>query len=469
MLQNQLNNQSENMKIINLYGEGGIGKTSLLQAFGRFIEQSDGGIFLMLDSNDFIHSPRNLTQKIMQLLETKLTQPLSVDSMSFKDSIQILRKYAESHRIVIAVDTYEQMGDLDRWFRELFVRQLPQQILIIISGRFPLAGEWTHSPAWRELIHQIPLSEFTLDQTSSFLKSCSIQDKNAIQDLWQFTKGHPLTLTLAITTFEKGVLRLSDTEERSKLFQKLLEIWLKEVPDQILYDLIEAGGILRHFDQFILADVLQKDIPALVFNQLISLSFVKRKEQGWALHDLVRDAIRFNLKQHNHKQYRWLSQQCASHYLQHIGLESHSEWDIAEFFYHLEDEIIQSSFFQGVGNDNGLYLVSVDEHNFILKVGYESARLLKNSAGETLGLSVVVPIHEQTIGHLMKLPVSRAYFRGLSHVELKEYTCQKIKTPAGLSVCWTVLILVIRFRVPICFTVYFRYCFLVGELSLLHR
>lgn len=135
---------------------------------------------------------------------------------------------------------------------------------------------------------------------------------------------------------------LINSGRRFKLFQKLLEKCLKEIPDQTLYDLIEAAAILRHFDQAILADVLGIEIPAPVFNKLNSLSFVNRKEQGWAIHDLIRDAMRIDLKHQNYKRYRWLCQQCASHYLQQIKHETQSAWSIAEFFYHLEDEIIQS-------------------------------------------------------------------------------------------------------------------------------
>ncbi|MEC5422983.1 LuxR C-terminal-related transcriptional regulator [Virgibacillus sp. C22-A2] len=47
-------------------------------------------------------------------------------------------------------------------------------------------------------------------------------------------------------------------------------------------------------------------------------------------------------------------------------------------------------------------------------MGYHVAKLLKNQAGETLGISIIVPINKETLEHLEKEPVSRAYFSNLN-------------------------------------------------------
>ncbi|WP_033445554.1 helix-turn-helix transcriptional regulator [Ornithinibacillus scapharcae] len=63
-------------------------------------------------------------------------------------------------------------------------------------------------------------------------------------------------------------------------------------------------------------------------------------------------------------------------------------------------------------------------------MGYEGTTLLKNSLGESIGISVIVPIHQNTLTHLAEEPVSRAYFSTLSEDEMRLY-CSPPDKPVG--------------------------------------
>ncbi|SET06242.1 regulatory protein, luxR family [Oceanobacillus limi] len=464
--------QSDNpTKIVNIYGTGGIGKTYLLLKYSR-ITEANGYCFLLLNSEDFTHTPKDFATYLLTLLKLK-GEPVQRYSPNILQSCQHnLSAIAKNKKIVIAIDTYEKMGDLDRWLRQVFIRHLPQSITFVLAGREPLKGEWIDSPAWREVIQQVALTDFTLHQTSTYLAHFGINKPATIESLWQFTDGHPLTLSLAAMTSSRSMIDSQDTDLTvtiPTILSQLTKRWLNEVQQEKLHLLIEAAAVLHHFDQEILSATLKKEVDRATFHELINLSFIKPTLHGWIMHDLIQDAIRLNLKNHKRIQFDELNERAALFYYQRT-IKTRSEHDIAQFFYHLGDEFIQSAFFSD-SIDTTMYFEQVGAHNFhevhaffenkkenvsqseaafysrdshttyqffasmehnkkeielmnsnyIQKMGYDVARLLKNEHAETLGLSIIVPINKKTVHLLATEPVSRAYFSRLTETEIKEF------------------------------------------------
>ncbi|SER24798.1 AAA ATPase domain-containing protein [Gracilibacillus ureilyticus] len=466
------------LKVLHIFGTGGIGKTYLLNAFAR-ISKKENVLFLPLDSQDYIHTPAGFAEYLIQMLEISSETPLeSPPAYSLQTCFRLLDDIAKQRRMVIAIDTYEMMDDLDRWFRQVFVQTLPDNILVVLSGRKQLKNEWTESAAWRHLAKQIELNDFTLEQSRTYLNRFNIKDEKHIEELWQFTNGHPLTLSLA--TLTKGELSAELlSEDSSHILLELTERWLREVEDEETHNLIYVAALFHSFDQSSLSAVLNRDIPLHEFNKLISLSFVRVRSTGWAIHDLIRDAIQVDLQHRNLDYYHSVSERIAEYYYKRT-IETRSPHDIAQFFYHLKNDFIQSAFFQQ-SMDSTLYLEPVEAYNFqdveaffkykkqnieesearffnrstnksyhfyaslqhnkkevefvgpeyIQKMGYETTNLLKNKQGKTLGLSIIVPINQDTLKYLAAEPVSRAYFDQLSEEELDSF-----KVPAEESAGW---------------------------------
>ncbi|MDL4839517.1 LuxR C-terminal-related transcriptional regulator [Aquibacillus rhizosphaerae] len=464
-------------KILNLHGTGGTGKTYLLNAFERIATQ-ENYIFLQVDCRDFIQTPLTLAENLLTQLYSKYNYTQNNNTYTLQECFHVFNELAQP--IVIAIDSYEQMQGLERWFRNAFLRQLPVNARIIICGRHPLKGEWQESPAWRTIVKKMKLTDFNYSITKQYLKHYEIVNEAFIQRIWVITKGHPLALSLAVLTNENTNLdqEIFDTNSGSTpILLQLTRLWLLEAYDEELQTLTEAAAVLRHFEQSSLEFVLQKKIPINLFNQLISLSFVTRRKNGWYVHDLIRDTIKVDLKSRNHDKYIMLRERSAAFYHSKVN-RTHAEFDIAEFFYHLGDEFIQSTFFQDTIDDS-LYLEQVGEHNineiknyfirrkellaednadffnretnntykhyvslhhnrmesklldenYITKMGYEGARLLKNKNDDTLGLSVIVPINKRTITQLENEPVSSCYFRQLDSEEYQAYA--EVETNSG--------------------------------------
>lgn len=462
------------IKVLHIYGTGGIGKSFLLGEYSRFAED-EGILFLMMDSGDYSHTPFGFAEQILTLLGGKLNNPDLItnnsDQKLYQYCLNLLTQLAEEYQIVIAIDTYNGMDSLDRWFRQVFIRQLHPDIFVVLAGRKSLKGEWEESPAWRRVTRQIKLSNFNFSQSSFFLKKSGIKDERSVRTLWEFTDGHPLTLSLATLTNQE--LDLSNPQRFSEnvpqMLIKLTKIWLEEVVDEELLKVIELAALFHTFDQSSLTAILNEEVSMEKFSELVSFSFIKRLNDGWTMHDLIKDAVKVELQYRNPDYFKVLNDRMIAYYYKKT-IATRSAYDISQFFYHIGDEAIQSAFFQET-IDTSMYLEPVGEYNFheviaffkdkeqhitesnaqffdrttgksvlfhaskehnlreselidetyIENMGYNSIQLLKNKYGETLGISIVVPIHHKTLKHLMEEPVSKTYFANLSESEWNYY------------------------------------------------
>ncbi|MFZ0368419.1 MAG: LuxR C-terminal-related transcriptional regulator [Halobacillus sp.] len=466
-----IESSKDTKRIVHVYGMGGIGKTFLIHAFQRLAERLDGMVFLGLDSEDFAQSPSMLAEQLLFQLDAKLSLKLSKSHETpLNQCLHMLKESSKNHRIIIAVDTYEKIGSLDRWFREVFLRSLPESISIILAGRHPLTAGWMESPAWRSIITQVKLSAFTYDQTRLYLSKAGVTKHSDIQDYWRFTNGHPLTLSLSAMAYGNKEDTDHHPHEKQEILTYLTSKWLSEVNDPELQRLLEAAAILRHFDQATLNFILDERTTTTAFTRLTSLSFVNRTNHGWGIHEIIRSAIILNIQERTPEHYESLKRRSASYYLQQINRNQSSTWEIAEYFYHLGEEVIRSAFFQEKDQQKK-YIEPVGAHNFkeveeyfqkrnrydqdsvahyynretdttyhyyvsaehnqkendligaeyVRKLGFNVGRIVKNEEGEMVGLSLIVPINKHTIEQLKKEPVSRAYFRQLSKEEEEEY------------------------------------------------
>lgn len=442
-------------RIFNVFGPGGAGKTCLLDEFGRLAEKN-GALFLSFDSRDIPRPPDPLAEEVLATLKESAHQ---------------------GRRLVLALDTYEEMGDLDRWLRERFLPRLPSGVLILIAGRHPLMGAWRTSPAWHRMVKPMPLEDFDLHLARKYLAGLGIHDETVIRDIWDFTRGHPLALSLAASLVLQGSPAGLNTQQKAEAVQELARYWLSEVPDEGLRGLVEAAASVRRFDQEILSHVVAGPVAAADFDRLTSLSFVRLGRRGWALHDLVRSVIAHEFHRRAPVRYKTFWQQSLSWYRQKIFTASTEQercLALAEFLYLLGDSLIRSIYFADV-SDEGLYIepagpgglpalkeyfarliakgredprdvrwdfhdpetdthytqVFPAEHYWadlemvdldqLLDLEPSAVHLCKNSAGRILGFDIMIPVTRRTFDYLCSQPVTGPYFRSLTPAQRAEY------------------------------------------------
>ncbi|WP_416147465.1 LuxR C-terminal-related transcriptional regulator [Salipaludibacillus sp. HK11] len=464
----------DQLRVMNIYGQAGIGKTYLLNVLEQ-LSLNDGDIFIRMDSSDFNHTPHDFIAHVNLSLGS-YTQPMTETNPTIFDLKIKLAQLLQSSRVIIAIDTYENMADLDRWIRQFFLIHTDPSIKIIITGRHRLSGEWVESPIWRAQVQHNPLNFFTKKEITLFLNQRNIEDESMIKTLHDFTEGHPLALALACLSFQE---QEDSADFRSTEIQHvLLELtkrWLSEVSNDDILNLIEAAAMFKQFNQHSLSVVLEREISYENFIELTSLSFVQKNQNNWNFHELIQDSIKVDLLQRSPEKFAYFKGKVVGYYQKRL-IQTRNLDDIAMFFYHIGDDLIQSVFFHSKTIDkNRFYIELVDDYNFpdvicffekikhdvgvsktafynrvsnqtfhffassehnlkelkligpdyIQLMGLDSTKLLRDYSGNLHAISVVVPVHKGTIDHLSKQPVSRAYFNQLTDGEWKKLQCPK--------------------------------------------
>lgn len=465
-------------KILNVHGTGGIGKSFLLDEYRRLAEVHLVP-FLLLDSNDFPHTPQGLCEKILALLQMSEAE---ITQRPVEDCLNGLNKRADNTRLVVAIDTYEELGELDWWLRESFISHSGDNVLFIISGRHALQGSWAASPVWRSLVKPVPVDPFDSGACASYAEQFGIVDEATLRRLYAFTLGHPLTLSLTVGLSLKELFAEKNEDQWEDLFRELTYRWLREVPDESLRNLVESAALVRNFDQELLEWMIGESVSGTNFRRLTDLSFIRSGKGGYRIHALLRTTLSIEIRARTPKRFKQLRHRSIAYYHREIVTPSseHNMTDtIANLIFGLEDSVLLSTFledtphgeyeYETVNEDN---LLQVEQHiqdvmqaeadyersyfnpqtgqlhqmdipahhdriafgNLepakLITFGPDTVRMIKNRQGVTVGLAVFIPIHRDSLPYLQVQPVSRHYFNTLDPAQLEEYRTSQDQ-PAG--------------------------------------
>jgi hypothetical protein len=157
-----------------------------------------------------------------------------------------LKQYAQNQqsealcwtRPILIFDTYEWLAPLiDTWIRtDLLADNFLEEtgIVLVLSGREHLLRTDTRWSEWQHQIANITLTPFDLETTRSYLKSLDIEESR-VQELFEFTEGLPLFLSLA-----------AQFEHPDEAVRVLTERVLEEVPKNHWLHFRQAS-LLDHF------------------------------------------------------------------------------------------------------------------------------------------------------------------------------------------------------------------------------
>ncbi len=472
---------SRSWLILNIFGPGGIGKSTLLDAFRRSTEASNS-LYLYIDAPDCGNSAEIFIAQLCAMLTSSVT-------CEQKKLFDQLAQIAESKQVVIAIDTFEEIGDMNRWIREYFLPKLPGNCMIVIAGRHALTDLWQAQPVWHSLIKPLALENFDQQLTHEFLQQNGVSDQALIERAWHYTAGYPLALSLSVMLAKReGQTSIPPSYNDANIVTGLTQRWLREIPDEHLRPFIEAAAIVRNFNQDLLEQISGRTMNESDFHQLLCCSFVRSGLTGWSLHNLVRAALMQELSQRSPEKYALLRIRALSS-LAHIAIQPCSGFDrgaaLQEFFYLLGDSLVRAALYnEETEPRSGLYLESAGrddieplqqymqewriERGVLSNVNvnlYDQSsnesisqqiiseprepeflnipelveqfpgaiRLLKDQTNQLLGLTIVLPINAKTIDYLKAQPVTGRYFSTITEQQLEE-----MQTPADQTINWFV-------------------------------
>ena len=260
-------------------GLGGMGKTSLLEAFVTRLEERAIPV-RRLDCRAVEPTPAGLLGTLGELIGARLETPAGA-----------AERVAElGPRLVLAFDHYEAFRLLDGWLRQELLPALPSTVKVFVFGRTAPVDAWTADPGWATLVRTLRLGP--LDETSSraLLERHGIPAES-MPRLLRFTRGHPLALRLAGQTFEDRPDQALDEAERRPAVDVLAPMFLRDVRDEPVRRLLEAGCLVRRATRSVLAAMVPEAFQEEAFQALRELPFVEAAADGLVVHETVQAAI----------------------------------------------------------------------------------------------------------------------------------------------------------------------------------
>ncbi|WP_028594265.1 LuxR family transcriptional regulator [Paenibacillus assamensis] len=467
-----LGDETFSHKIINVYGTAGIGKSFLLDELQRQARMADA-CCITIDCEHLVKTPEAFCRAILQVLDRSAASASSTST--FADIAELCIRSlngVSSARTVLFIDVYEQLAVMDQWLRDYFLKQLNNNVLIVIAGRHVLSEPWFISPVWRQFIYRMPLSEIDYPSVERYAGYNSIIDYEQIQKIWQHSKGHPLTMSLITYISQQVDINETNTPlEDYGTLPYIVNQWLREVPEESQRNLVETAALLRIFNQESLSVVISREITLSEFHQLIRFSFVRKVNNGWTVHALMRELINRELLSRAPRLFEDRRTRVLLYYynkLLHAPNPLSAEQETTELLYSFGDAALRAFIhwfdlspcrFEPIGsvdkheietymqqrhreakdikielNDphtNQRFDISLTSEescytlrhlniDALLELGSDVFWTMKDTSGAIIGLAVIIPINQRTLTYLQQSSRSAAYFNSLSPEQMQE-------------------------------------------------
>lgn len=237
---------------------------------------------------------------------------------------------ANKRRIVLMLDTFEQMTALDDWARDVAqrvgqisnlpegqIKNLSYGVLLVIAGR--ALPNW--SRAWDGFIANAQIEELK-PMTEEVMRELIQRyyatmrggepNPTQVEAIIRFARGLPMVVTSAVQLWVKyGVEDFQSV--KAEIVANLVDRLMEGVPKQLI-PALEAAAVVRWFDQPILRAVLKQDDVRDVYNELRRFPFVRTRVEGLALHDAVREIMDENLRAQDSERHCELHERAAAYF-----------------------------------------------------------------------------------------------------------------------------------------------------------
>jgi hypothetical protein len=219
---------------------------------------------------------------------------------------------AESLPLVM-FDTYERMTAAGTYLRQRLLPSLPERALVILAGRNAPEPEWFQG-GWERLTVEYELKPMPDADALQLLHERGVEDEALAAELCGWSGGSPLALTLAADAARTGgswdPMRI---EDRPELVRGLIRHLAHTELDGGNRDVIAVAALARTTTTRMLAEVLPDVDAPQAEAWLRSLSFAEHANGGVTLHDIVRKAVRADVRLREPEREKELRRRIADH------------------------------------------------------------------------------------------------------------------------------------------------------------
>jgi hypothetical protein len=266
-------------QVVLVHGPGGIGKSTLLREVARRAEKR-GYRPTLVEGRELAPVPGEIENALGDLTDVEL--PL------------------------IMFDTYERMSAASGYLRHRLLPSLPARSLVILAGRRPPEAEWFQG-GWERLATELELRPLDDDDARKLCAAHGLNDVERCDELIAWAEGSPLAISLAVAS--GGDLAIDDPNVVRAIIRRLAQTEL----DGGNLDVAAVAALARCVNARMLRDVLPDVDPEEAEAWLRSRSFAEPLRDGVTLHDLVRRAVRSDLRRRDPEHERELRRRIADH------------------------------------------------------------------------------------------------------------------------------------------------------------
>lgn len=292
-------------------------------------------------------------------LELYLDPRRRLDSAFLSD----LALTASKQRIVLMLDTYEQMTALDDWMREL-VRRLPGNVLLVIAGR--TMPQWNR--AWQDWMGKAEIIEvqemspdnlrLLINRYYKYIRGGN-PDSEQVENIVQFARGLPMVATTVVQLWVQYGLE-DFPGVRSRVIADLVDRLLEGVPPK-MRPAFEAAAVLRYFNADMFSSMLKDSKAERFYHELRHWPFVRPSREGLAVHNIMREMINEALQISTPERFKLLHKRALAYYEMRLkdAIGDRSERYRLEHLYHLIqiDEEVGVQLFQEIAEELTRYLL----------------------------------------------------------------------------------------------------------------
>lgn len=276
-----------------LHGLAGMGKTTLLDAF--LAETRSAGLTVVrLDGRTFEPTPAGFLGE--------LGRAIGADEQDLDDVSQRLGQLGQ--RIVLAIDSYENLRLIDGWLRAEFVPALADNVRIILAGRDVPLFAWEAAPGWHGFFRSIPLGPLSAEASIELLEHHGVDGVSG-RRLNRLVRGHPLALVVGASAVrDRPELEIEDAALQ-RVVEALATSYLDDLDPQTRRG-VDAASVVRRMTSSLFRAMVPDAAPDDSLERLRRLPFVETMHDGLVLHDSVQQAIAAILRSTDPERYRRL-------------------------------------------------------------------------------------------------------------------------------------------------------------------
>jgi hypothetical protein len=313
-----------------VHGIAGVGKSALLQA-AAMDARARGARVIALDGRTLEPTERGFLTSLGEALGTPLT--------TIADATEAL---AGDARVLLAIDTHEQLRLLDTWLRQAFVPALPQNARLLLAGR-DAPSAWQRDLG--DLVRTIRLDNLSDEAARALLRRAGVAGTVAGR-VTRLARGHPLSLQLAAGALAERPGLSAEDAVLGAVVEELACLYIDGL-DPMTRRALDAAAVVRRTTLTLLEAMLPDDDPAALFGALRALPFVEIGAEGLLVHDTVRVAASTLLQASDPARHR-AHRRAAWHRLR-SELRSAGRADLwrytADILYLIENPIVRDAFF----------------------------------------------------------------------------------------------------------------------------